>query len=68
MNEEEEENEDSEEENSFLSGFGELHSDTDEPANIDSNIKEQKIVAKENAKTPQEDYDTKEDTTGRFII
>ena len=41
-NEDEEDNAESGEENPFPSGFGVLHSDTDDPADIDSNTDEQK--------------------------
>ena len=71
INEEDEGNEEYEEENSFLSGFGAIHSDTDESSEIDSNIKEQTIVAKESVKKQQEDCDNKQesnDNTGRSII
>ena len=49
-NEFEDRNAESGEEDPFSSEFGELHSDTDDPIDIDSNVKEQMIVAKENAK------------------
>ena len=71
INEEDEGNEEYEEENSFLSGFGVMHSDTDESTEIDSNIKGQAIVAKESAKKQQEDCDNKQESTentGRSII
>ena len=70
-NELEEMNAVSKEETPFLSGFGEMHSDTDEAADIDSNDEEQTTVAIENAKIQPEDYDTKQETadiTGRSII
>ena len=70
-NEFEDRNAKSEEEYPFSSGFGELHSDTDEASDVDSNDKEQTIVANENAKMQPEDYDTKQetsDTTGRSIF
>ena len=70
-NELEEGNTENEEENPFSSGFGGIHSDTDELADIDSNAEEQTIFAKENAKMRQECYDTKQETadiTGKAII
>ena len=70
-NEEDGGNEECEEENPFHSGFGAIHSDTDDATDIDSNIKEQTAAAKESSQTHREDYDTKQETantTGRFII
>ena len=70
-NEMQERNEESEEENQFPSGFGGIDLDTDSTAHIDSNINDQRIIAKENAKKQQKDNDTKQemtDTTGRSII
>ena len=63
--------EECEEENPFHSGFGAIHSDTDEATDIDSNFKVQTAAAKEGSEKHQEDYNTKEETaniTGRFII
>ena len=54
-NEMEEDNAENEEENPFPSGFGGLWLDTDDPAEIDSNIEEQKIIAKESTRKQKED-------------
>ena len=70
-NEEDEGNEECEEEHPFYPGFGAIHSDTDEPADVDSNIKEQTVAAKEKAQKQQDDCDTKQemsDTIGRSVI
>ena len=63
--------EECEEENPFHSGFGAIHSDTDETTDIDSKIKERTAAAKERSQKYQEDYDNKQETaniTGRSII
>ena len=46
-NEEDGGNEECEEENPFHSGFGAIHSDTDEGTDIDFNIKEQTAATEE---------------------
>ena len=60
-NEMDEENAESEEENPFPSGFGGLCSDTDDPAEIDSNTEEQKIIAKESTRKQKQDNTNNEE-------
>ena len=70
-NEMEEGNAESEEECPFPSGFGGLYLDTDDPADIDSNTEEQKIIAKESAKKPKQDNANNEEISnikGKYII
>ena len=70
-NEDDDGNEECEEENPFHLGFGAIDSDTDEAADIDPNIKEQTVAAKEKSQMQIEDDDTKQettDTTGRTVI
>ena len=70
-NKEDKGNEECEEENPFYLGFGAIDSDANESSDIDSNIKEQKVAAKEISQMHIEDDDTKQettDTTGRSII
>ena len=49
------------EENPFPSGFGGLCSDTDDPAEIDSNTEEQKIIAKESTRKQKQDNTNNEE-------
>ena len=66
-----EEKEECEEENPFDLGFGAIDSDADETDDIDSNIKEQTVSARDISQMQIEDDDTKQeipDTTGRSII
>ena len=61
----------SEEESPFPSGFGGLFSDTDAPADIDSNTEEQKTIAKESAGKPKQDNANNEEMSnikGKYII
>ena len=66
-----EENEECGEENPFHLEFGAIHSDTDETADIDSNINGQAVATKKIPQLQIEDADNKQetpDTTGRYII
>ena len=54
-NEMEEETTENEEENPFPSGCGGLWLDTDDPAEIDSNTEEHKIIAKESTRKQKQD-------------
>ena len=64
-------NAESKEENLFLSGFGEIHSDTDDYIDIDSNTEEQSIITKESAIKQKQNYATDDEThniKGKVII